>query len=40
MVLLFWIAAALAIGLPSALGSYYLFGVLLSVPLPRGVFLD
>jgi hypothetical protein len=32
--------AALAIGLGSAVGSYYLFAVLLDVPLPRGVLLD
>jgi putative tricarboxylic transport membrane protein len=29
--------AALVIGLVSSVGSYYLFGVLLGVPLPRGV---
>lgn len=34
-----WILA-LAIGLGSALGSYYLFGVLLGVPLPRGALFD
>jgi len=32
--------AALAIGLVSAVASYYLFAVLLDVPLPRGIFLD
>ena len=32
--------AALAIGLAGAAASYYLFAVLLDVPLPRGVFLD
>jgi putative tricarboxylic transport membrane protein len=32
--------AALAIGVASAVASYYLFAVLLDVPLPRGVFLD
>ena len=32
--------AALLIGLVSAVGSYYFFGVLLEVPLPRGLFLD
>ena len=32
--------AALAIGVVSAVGSYYLFAVLLDVPLPRGGFLD
>jgi hypothetical protein len=32
--------AALAIGLASAVGSYYLFAVVLEVPLPRGVLLD
>jgi putative tricarboxylic transport membrane protein len=31
---------ALLIGLASALASYYLFGVLLGVPLPRGVLFD
>jgi hypothetical protein len=33
-------AAALVIGAASALGSYYAFGTLLGVPLPRGLFLD
>jgi putative tricarboxylic transport membrane protein len=32
--------AALAIGLAGAVASYYLFAVLLDVPLPRGIFLD
>ncbi|MGH7323637.1 MAG: tripartite tricarboxylate transporter TctB family protein [Candidatus Rokuibacteriota bacterium] len=32
--------SALVIGLASAAVSYYLFGVLLSVPLPRGVLFD
>ncbi|HKZ07925.1 MAG TPA: tripartite tricarboxylate transporter TctB family protein [Methylomirabilota bacterium] len=32
--------AALSIGLLSALASYYGFGTLLGVPLPRGVLLD
>jgi hypothetical protein len=32
--------AAVATGLVSAAASYYLFGVLLSVPLPRGFLLD
>ena len=32
--------AALVTGLASAAVSYYLFGVLLSVPLPRGILLD
>jgi hypothetical protein len=32
--------AALASALAGALVSYYLFGVLLGVPLPRGVLLD
>jgi putative tricarboxylic transport membrane protein len=31
-------AAALAIGLATSVGSYYLFAVLLGVPLPQGVF--
>ncbi len=31
---------ALAVAIATALGSNYLFGVLLGVPLPRGVFLD
>lgn len=31
---------ALAIGLVSAASSYYLFAVLLGVPLPRGVWFD
>jgi putative tricarboxylic transport membrane protein len=31
-------AAALVIGLASSAGSYYLFAVLLGVPLPQGVF--
>jgi len=43
-VLLRWLGAgwksALVIGLTSAAGSYYLFGVLLNVPLPRGILLD
>ncbi len=34
-----WTAAAV-IGLASAAVSYYLFGVLLGVPLPRGIWLD
>jgi putative tricarboxylic transport membrane protein len=42
--LLHWLgarwAAAVAIALVSALGSYYLFGDLLGVPLPRGVLFD
>jgi len=42
--LLRWLGAgwrsALVTGLASAAVSYYLFGVLLSVPLPRGVLLD
>jgi hypothetical protein len=33
-------ATALVIGAASALASNYGFGVLLGVPLPRGVFLD
>jgi hypothetical protein len=33
-------AAALATALASAVVSYYLFGVLLGVPLPRGVLMD
>jgi hypothetical protein len=33
-------AAALLIGAASALVSYYCFGTLLGVPLPRGVLLD
>jgi hypothetical protein len=32
--------AALVIGLAGAAASYYLFAVLLSVPLPRGILLD
>jgi MFS family permease len=32
--------AALAVALPSALASYYVFAVLLGVPLPRGLLLD
>jgi putative tricarboxylic transport membrane protein len=32
--------AALALGLVCAAGSYYLFGTLLGVPLPRGALLD
>jgi putative tricarboxylic transport membrane protein len=43
-VLLRWLGAgwrsALVIGLVSAAVSYYLFGVLLAVPLPRGILLD
>jgi len=43
-VLLRWLGAswrsALVIGLASAAVSYYLFGVVLSVPLPRGVLFD
>jgi hypothetical protein len=31
---------ALAIGVGSAAASYYLFGVLLAVPLPRGLWFD
>jgi putative tricarboxylic transport membrane protein len=31
-------AAALVIGLATSIGSYYLFAVLLGVPLPQGVF--
>lgn len=42
--LLRWLGAgwrsALVTGLASAAVSYYLFGVLLSVPLPRGILLD
>jgi putative tricarboxylic transport membrane protein len=34
-----WPAASL-VGIVSAVGSYYLFGVLLGVPLPRGVLFD
>ena len=34
-----WSAAA-AIAAASALGSYYVFGVLLGVPLPRGTLFD
>jgi hypothetical protein len=34
-----WPAASI-VGLVSAVGSYYLFGVLLGVPLPRGVLFD
>jgi putative tricarboxylic transport membrane protein len=34
-----WRAAAV-IGLASAVASYYLFAVLLDVPLPGGIFLD
>jgi hypothetical protein len=34
-----WPGASL-VGLVTAVGSYYLFGVLLGVPLPRGVLLD
>jgi hypothetical protein len=34
-----WVIA-LAIALPCAVVSYYLFGVLLGVPLPRGSLLD
>ncbi len=34
-----WSAAA-AIAAASALGSYYVFGVLLGVPLPRGALFD
>ncbi len=34
-----WSAAA-AIAAVSALGSYYVFGVLLGVPLPRGTLFD
>lgn len=30
----------LAVAIAGALGSYYLFGVLLGVPLPHGVFFD
>lgn len=33
-------AAAFVIGAASALASYYGFGTMLGVPLPRGVFLD
>jgi hypothetical protein len=32
--------AAVAIGLTSALASYYVFGVVLGVPLPRGLWFD
>jgi len=43
-VLLRWLGAgwgsALVIGLASAAISYYLFGVVLSVPLPRGILFD
>jgi len=43
-VLLRWLGAAwrsaLVIGLASAALSYYLFGVVLSVPLPRGILFD
>jgi len=43
-VLLRWLGAgwrsALVIGLASAALSYYLFGIVLSVPLPRGVLFD
>jgi hypothetical protein len=43
-VLLRWLGAgwwsALVIGLASATLSYYLFGVVLSVPLPRGILFD
>jgi hypothetical protein len=42
--LLRWLGAgwrsAVVTGLASAAVSYYLFGVLLSVPLPRGILLD
>lgn len=34
-----WTTAVIS-GLASAAASYYLFGVLLSVPLPRGVLVD
>jgi hypothetical protein len=44
VMLLRWLGAgwrsALVIGVASAAASYYLFGVLLDVPLPRGVLLD
>lgn len=44
VVLLRWLGAgwrsAVVIGVASAAVSYYLFGVLLSVPLPRGILLD
>ncbi|HSL47911.1 MAG TPA: tripartite tricarboxylate transporter TctB family protein [Candidatus Deferrimicrobiaceae bacterium] len=44
VVLLRWLGAgwrsALVIGVASAATSYYLFGVLLDVPLPRGILLD
>jgi hypothetical protein len=33
-------APSVAIGIASAVASYYLFAVLLGVPLPRGVWLD
>ena len=43
-VLLRWLGAgwrsALVVGLASAALSYYLFGVVLSVPLPRGILFD
>jgi hypothetical protein len=32
--------AAVVTGVASAAGSYYLFGVVLDVPLPRGILLD
>jgi putative tricarboxylic transport membrane protein len=32
--------AALAIGVASAVASYYVFAVLLDVPLPRGILVD
>jgi hypothetical protein len=39
-----WLGAAwriaLVVGVASAAASYYLFAVLLSVPLPRGILLD
>ena len=33
-------AGAATVGVLSALGSYYLFGPILGVPLPRGPFMD